>query len=612
MPIQFDSVYVTSTGLFLPGAPVSNEDIDQFIAPLNATSSRIKRRILAENGITTRHYAINATGATVYSNTRMAATAIDNCLADAEVKLQDVTILCTGSSGGDLAMPGFANMVQGELHAPPMATSAHQGVCAAGMAAMQHAASALELSDAGHALVAASEMPSRMFKRSRFAPRGYETDFDAHFLRWMLSDGAGACLLSKRPRSSGISLKLRWIHNRSFSGDLPVCMQLGRPADQQGKSYLDYASLAEAEAAGAFLLRQDVRLLPHLFELGIHEYATLVRQGEFRPDQIDHFLCHYSSQKFAGVVEDLMQRAGLSIPRERWYSNLTWRGNTGAASIFIMLADFLRERELKPGQQILCFVPESGRFSVSFMHLEVVAADNARADSISPPHEVSPAQSSRASRLIQDLTSVWHDYRSRAWRTPLIRKLTSGQFTKADYVRWMACWIPQVREGSRWMVAGASNLDARFSALAALVSKHAGEERNDFKILFEDYRTAGGEATAIEELRRNPGGEALNAYMHALAAGANPVGLLGAIYIIEGTGQRIIPALLPLLRQQLDVPAQAFRFLSYHGENDASHLARWLTAVEMAVELYPGCEEHIVNVARSTAALYVLQMEHVL
>ena len=75
------------------------------------------------------------------------------------------------------------------------------------------------------------------------------------------------------------------------------------------------------------------------------------------------------------VVEELMARAGLSIPRERWYSNLTTRGNTGAASIFIMLADFLRERELQPGQRILCFVPESARFTVAFMMLEVVKSD---------------------------------------------------------------------------------------------------------------------------------------------------------------------------------------------------------------------------------------------
>jgi 3-oxoacyl-[acyl-carrier-protein] synthase III len=616
MPIQFDNVYVTSTGSFLPGAPVGNDDIDRFIAPLNPTSARIKRRILAENGIESRHYAIDAAGETAHSATQMAALAINNCLADAEAALHDVTMLSTGSSGGDFAMPGFANMVQGELHAPPMTTSTHQGVCAAGMAALQHAASTLELSEAGHALVATSEMPSRMFKRSRFAPRGYETDFDSHFLRWMLSDGAGACLLSTRPRTSGVSLKLHWIHNRSFSGDLPVCMQIGKSVDGQQQSYLDYPSLADAEADGAFLLRQDVRLLPHLFELGIHEYVDLVRQGALQPEAIDHFLCHYSSQKFAGVVEDLMQRAGLAIPRERWYSNLTRRGNTGAASIFIMLDDFVRERQLTPGQQILCFVPESGRFSISFMLLEVVRTgegrQSAQASHIAPPHEATPASSNRVQELVKDLASVWHEYRSRAWRTRLIRRITTGQFTNQDYVQWMACWIPQVREGSRWMAAGADNLDSRHTALAALVRKHAGEERNDFKILFDDYRLAGGQAAEVEELRRNPGGEALHSYMSSLAAQPNPLGLLGAIYIIEGTGQRIIPALLPLIREQLAVPPQAFRFLSYHGENDVAHLARWLNAVELAIGLSPGCEEQILRVARATAELYVMQMEHVL
>ncbi len=53
-------------------------------------------------------------------------------------------MLCTGTSGGDASLPGFANMVQGELAAPPMTTSSHSGVCAAGLAALAHAAMALE------------------------------------------------------------------------------------------------------------------------------------------------------------------------------------------------------------------------------------------------------------------------------------------------------------------------------------------------------------------------------------------------------------------------------------------------------------------------------------
>jgi 3-oxoacyl-[acyl-carrier-protein] synthase-3 len=130
-----------------------------------------------------------------------------------------------------------------------------------------------------------------------------------------------------------------------------VCMQLGLTEDRQ-RGHLDFASWAEAEAAGALALRQDIRLLPHLFDIGIHEYAGLVKEGWVDPTRVDHFLCHYSSEKFIPVVEDLMSKAGLSIPRERWWSNLAWRGNTGAASILVMLAEFLQKHTLKAGEQI--------------------------------------------------------------------------------------------------------------------------------------------------------------------------------------------------------------------------------------------------------------------
>ena len=331
MPQSFQRVYVDSAGMFMPGEPVNNEQMDAYIAPLDRMSTRIKRRILAENGIRERHYAIDAEGRTVFSNAQLAAGAIRDCLQRADVDIARVSMLASGSSGGDVLMPGFANMIQGELAAPPMETVSVHGICAAGVSAIQAAAQGIELGAHARALAVASELPSRLFKRSRFAARGYEIDFDSHFLRWMLSDGAGALLLTDggtQPRAPGVRLRLKWIHQRAFSGDYPVCMQLGLTEDRQ-RGHLDFASWGEAEAAGALALRQDIRLLPHLFDIGIHEYAGLVKDGWVDPARVDHFLCHYSSEKFIPVVEDLMGKAGLAIPRERWWSNLAWRGNTG-------------------------------------------------------------------------------------------------------------------------------------------------------------------------------------------------------------------------------------------------------------------------------------------
>ena len=640
MPVAFDRVYLESAGYFMPGEPVANQDMDRYIAPLNRMSGRIKQRILAENGIKQRYYAIDAAGNARWTNAAQAAQAIRNCLDRQQRGLADVSLLASGSSGGDTLMPGFANMIQGELAAPPMELVSVHGICAAGVAAVQAAAQGIELGAHRRALAVASEMPSRLFKRSRFAARGYDADFDAHFLRWMLSDGAGAVLLGSSGAplpevSAGVRLRLKWVHQRAFSGDYPVCMQLGLPAEG-GHGHLDYPSWAEAEAAGALALRQDIRLLPHLFDIGIHEYASLVRDGWVDPGRVDHFLCHYSSEKFIPVVEGLMDKAGLSIPRERWFSNLAWRGNTGAASILIMLAEFLETREVRPGEQIFCYIPESGRFMTAYMLLEAEAADgparvsaapqaparapagvsdahSADAQAIAPPHDPATAPQGLG-QLLTELASIWHDYRSRVWRTPLVRRLRNRRFATDDYLNWMAQWIPQVREGSKWMREGAASLSEQYRPLAALIDTHAGEEQNDFEILFQDYRSAGGSVQDIDALRRNPGGEALNAYLHGLAATRDPIGLLGAIYIIEGTGQRIVPALLPLLKASLRLPPDAFRFLEYHGHNDEHHLARWLSAVELALDCDEDgrAERRIVDTARRTAALYLMQFHHVM
>ena len=624
--VPFSNVFLDGTGAFLPGPPVDNAAIDQYVAPLNRGSARLKRRILAENGIRTRHYAIDEQGRTRVSVAAMAAAAVRDCAAKRGER--PVGMLAAATSGGDLLLPGLASQVHAELGWPPLTTASHHGVCASGMLALADAARAVDRGECDAAMVVASESPSRLFKHSRFAPGDYDLDFDAHFLRWMLSDAAGAWRLAASPPVDRPGLKLHFVHSVSHAGDFPLCMQMGLPHGG-GDGWLDHPSAAAAERAGALLLRQDIRLLPHLFDVGIHAYAELVRAGAVDPAGVDHFLCHYSSHRFRGVVRECLEKAHLAIPEERWFTNLATRGNTGAASIFVMLDDFLAERSPQPGERILLFVPESGRFTVSFALLEVVApgtrghlsvpvdqgAEPPVDPDVPPPHDPSAVDAARnpeLAALLLELAGVWNDFRSRAWRTTPVRRIVAGRFSQADYLNWMAQWIPQVREGTGWMRTAMHHLTPRFDPLRALISGHADDEQGDYLILFEDYRRAGGSVEDIDALRRNPGGEALNAFLHAKARQADAIDLLGAIYIIEGSGQRLIPALLPLIRRQLSGLGPVFRFLHYHGENDMAHLSRWLQAVEIVLALAEdpaAAGAEITRTARRTAELYLMQLE---
>ena len=48
------------------------------------------------------------------------------------------------------------------------------------------------------------------------------------------------------------------------------------------------------------------------------------------------------------------------------------KGNTGAASIFIILEERFHSDLIEKGQKLLCFIPESGRFSMCYMLLTAV------------------------------------------------------------------------------------------------------------------------------------------------------------------------------------------------------------------------------------------------
>ena len=121
-------------------------------------------------------------------------------------------------------------------------------------------------------------------------------------------------------------------------------------------------------------MKQDIKLLEREIVRTAIDQALMraVRKHDLRPDDVDWFLPHYSSGYFRDKFHDRMRDVGFEIPYDRWFTNLTSTGNTGSAAIYIILEEFLRSDRPQKNQRILCFIPESGRFSHCYMMLSVV------------------------------------------------------------------------------------------------------------------------------------------------------------------------------------------------------------------------------------------------
>jgi 3-oxoacyl-[acyl-carrier-protein] synthase-3 len=374
-------VFLTRTAAFLPFSAVGNEDIEEVLGRVGGKASRARRLILRSNGIQSRHYAIDrATGRLAMSNAQLTAAAV-RALGD---DIGPVDCLATGTSLPDQLMPNHAVMVHGELGWPRLEAVACAGICLAGAAALKHAWLSVRSGDAQRAVATGSELASAVMRGDRFEAElahrvaaleaRPEIAFEKDFLRWMLSDGAGAVLLERAPRGP-LSLRVDWIDLSSAAHELPVCMYAGGDKNTDG-AFEGWAHTAPGDWAQAstFAVKQDVRLLnENIVRATLGEpLAALIDKRGLKADEIDWFLPHLSSGYFFEPVAQCLEKLGFAIPRERWFTNLATKGNTGSASPYIMLDELFRSGRIRPGHRLLMFVPESGRFSSGFIHLEAV------------------------------------------------------------------------------------------------------------------------------------------------------------------------------------------------------------------------------------------------
>lgn len=383
------NAYITAVSAFLPGKPVTNDALDRYLGAVNRISARTRQIILANNAINTRHYALDpATGDITHTNAQLAAEAVRLLQPGRDLSTRPIECLCCGTSSPDQLMPGHASMVHGELGIDPCEVVSTAGICLTGVTALKYGAMSVALGLTANAVATGSELASTYLRTDFFQAMNGGTvqaekkkrhpafSFDAEFLRWMLSDGAGAVLIEKKPAASGISLKIDWIEIISHAHRLEACMYAGAVKQDDGRlrGWREYARAGTVEKLGVFTIKQDAHLLNRevVRTLLGQSLPSIIAKFGLKPEDIDWFLPHYSSAYFREPLLQQLQKINFAIPQDRWFTNLADKGNTGSASFYIMLEELFSSGRLKKGDRILGFIPESGRFSVGFMLLTVV------------------------------------------------------------------------------------------------------------------------------------------------------------------------------------------------------------------------------------------------
>ena len=299
---------VIGTGSYLPGSPVTNDDL---VARGIDTSDAW---IVERTGIHSRYLAPPDVTAS-----DLAYEASVRALAAAGCGPQDIDLLIVATSTPDYIFPSTATLLQARLGISNGSPAFDvQAVCAGFAYALATADKFIRSGDHKRVLVVGAEVFSRIL------------DWQDRSTCVLFGDGAGAVVLAASDTPGILATALH--ADGSHNGILRVPGQVNR-----------------GQVTGDPFLRMDGQAV---FKFAVRVLADVAREVAERAgvalDDVDWLIPHQANIR---IIQATGKRLGLSM--DRVIATVGEHGNTSAASIPLALDAAVRDGRIRPGQKVI-------------------------------------------------------------------------------------------------------------------------------------------------------------------------------------------------------------------------------------------------------------------
>jgi 3-oxoacyl-[acyl-carrier-protein] synthase-3 len=366
-------VRILSTGAYLPGAPLSNSDVERLCGPLPDD-------VLEGLQVRRRHWLIDpATGEHRSSTSEMATAAATQAIERAGIEPVEVDLLVLSTASPEYPLPAAVTFVQERLGLPRCAVIEVRSGCAGAVQALDIARRYLADGSARTAVVIGSEAISPLLAPVFLGRAPESIRLRDRIGVYAFGDGAGAIVLRSDPdgalseppttgppTAGPAAAGPPTAGPSTFYGSVNACLGAGRPPGMQivggGTDAPVAVQLARKRPVE---LRLDVvgsaSFSPQVFVAGLTD--LLGRSGLTLAD-IDACVLPEGN---AGYFSSELAAAGLS--EEDWkllagklVENLAEVGATGSAAVPIALDDAWTTGRIRPGHRVLLLGVETSRW----------------------------------------------------------------------------------------------------------------------------------------------------------------------------------------------------------------------------------------------------------
>ena len=161
--------------------------------------------------------------------------------------------------------------------------------------------------------------------------------------------------------------------------------------------------------------------------------------------------------------------------------------------------------------------------------------------------------------------------RAELFAIPVIRDCLAGRVTRDQYLAFLTEAYHHVRHTVPLLMACGSRLPESSGWLRKAVGEYIIEETGHEEWVLNDIAASGGDANAVRLGSPKPETELMVAYVYDYIARRNPVGFFGMVYVLEGTSIALATNAAQSIRSALQLPPEAFTYLTSHGTLDREH-----------------------------------------
>ena len=191
--------------------------------------------------------------------------------------------------------------------------------------------------------------------------------------------------------------------------------------------------------------------------------------------------------------------------------------------------------------------------------------------------------------------------RAELFAVPVIADCLAGRVTRAQYLAFLTEAYHHVKHTVPLLMACGSRLPDSKDWLRTALVEYIAEEAGHEEWILNDIAAADGDADAVRRGDPIAATELMLAYVYDMIARRNPVGFFGMVHVLEGTSTALATDAAQVIRGALDLPPEAFTYLTSHGSLDQQHVRFFAGLMDRVVD-----EDDQAAVAHTATMVYRL------